>query len=188
MIRDILKKEPTRLPAALWDILRSASPIRTPEEEQIHRFKNSELCAHPGTYYARTVQIALQACMAVFPQWKHVNVQFVRSESIPLNVFYDPQQGILKVHQKWLHFDPTHEKTLYRDFIPSKISDQQGFFFCNHIIEELLKLALPSLLGPSFRSRAVENAILRKIRNILRYMPHSIKVMQTAMVGSLVVT
>jgi hypothetical protein len=163
MIQDVLKKEPTRLPGALWDLLRSASPIRTPEEEQIHCFKNLELCAPQGTYYARTIQIAHQACMAVFPEWKHIKVHFVRSESIPIDVFYDPQQGVLKVNQRWLHFDSTHEMMLCRDFIPNKISDQQGLFFCNHIIEELLKIALPSLLGPPFGRRALENAILRKI-------------------------
>jgi hypothetical protein len=126
--------------------------------------------------------------MAVLPQWKHIKVHFVRSESIPIDVFYDSQPGILKVNQRWLHFDSTHGKTLCRDFTPNPISDQQGFFFCNHIIEELLKVALPSLLGPPFGRKALENAFLRKFRNMLRYMPHSIKVITTAMIDSLTIT
>ncbi|KAJ5318288.1 hypothetical protein N7476_004708 [Penicillium atrosanguineum] len=188
MIRDVLKKEPRRLPGALWDLLRSASPIRTAEEEQIHCFKNSDLCIPPDTHFSWTIQRAIQACLTVFPQWKHITVHFVRSESIPMDVFYDSQPGILKVNQRWLHFDSTHGNTRCRDFTPNETSDHQGFFFCNHVIEDLLRTALPSLLGPPFGRKALENALLRKIRNILRFMPHNIKVMTTAMVGGLMIT
>jgi hypothetical protein len=188
MVREVLKKEPTRLPEALWNILRSVSPIRTPEEEQIECFRNSEVCAPPRTCFARTVQKALQACLAVLPQSAHVQLQFVRSENSAPAVFFDSQRGLLKVHQRWLDFASMHGKAPCRDLLSCESNDQKRTFFCEHIIEELLKLALPTMFKPLGIPRAAETQILRTIRNMLRYMPHNIEVVRTSQVGCLMVT
>lgn len=186
MIRTILQKEPMRIPETLWNILRSISPIRTPEEEQIECFGNSEACA-PETCFARTMERALKACLAVIPQPKHVEVQFVRNERSAIDVIFDSHRNVLKIHQRWLDFNAVH-RTPCRDLLSSKVAEQEGSFFCDHVVEELIKISLPQITRPVAVPRGIENTILRQIRNSLRYMPHSIKVIQTSQRGCLMIT
>ena len=108
MVREVLKKEPARLPETLWRLLRSVTPIRTPEEEQNECFRNSEVCAPPRTCFAQTIQRALQPCLAIFPRTAHVQVQFIESDTGAPDAFFDSQQGVLKVQQRWLDFTSMH--------------------------------------------------------------------------------
>lgn len=180
MVRDVLKKEPTRLPETLWGLLRSVAPIRTPEEEQNECFRNLEVCAPPRTCFARTIQRALQACLAVFPRTAHVQVQFIQSDKGSPDAFFDLQQGVLKVHQRWLDFTSMHGTAPCRDLLSNEMNDQSASFFCEHVVEDLLKIVLPTMWKPSIMAKVAENIILLNMRNMLRYMPHSIEVIQAS--------
>jgi hypothetical protein len=67
------------------------------------------------------------------------------------------------------------------------MTGKEAPYFCEHIVEELLKISLGSIFRPLSISRAAENAFLRQVRHLLRYMPHSIKVMPASQMGCLMI-
>jgi hypothetical protein len=101
-IREILERQPVKLPESLWTLLRSCSPIRTPKEEQIECFKNAEVCPLPETSYARTIHRAFMACITVLLRGKTVEVQFVRAKRSATQALYDSHCRVLKVAHQWL--------------------------------------------------------------------------------------
>jgi hypothetical protein len=107
-------------------------------------------------------------------------VQFIQSHKSAPDVFFDRQQGVLKVHQRWLDFTSMHGTAPCRDLLSNEVNDQSASFFCDHVIEDLLRLVLPTLCRPFIMAKVAENKILLNIRNMLRYMPHSIEVIQTS--------
>ena len=175
------------LPGMLWDLLRQSSPIRTPEEEQAKLFKDAEVCPQPESTFAKTIFRALRACMAMYKQTEHVRIHFVQSDISDVEVAFDAHHHALKIHQKWLDFDTLHRHYPCRHVVPGNTAGQGAVFFCDHIIEELLRISLAtisSILPISFHN---ENEMMRDVRHRLRLMPHSIDLKQS-LPGVLMVT
>lgn len=197
-IQEILERQPIKLPESLWTLLRSDSPIRTPEEEQIEYFKNAEVCSIPETSYARTVHRAFMACVTVLLQGRTIEVQYVRAKRSAIQALYNSHRRVLKVAHQWLDFAGSHGPVLCRETLSSKVGGQSFFcnhvdfrdnvLFCDHIVEELLKFCLVPLLGRSAAFKTTEVMILRKIRRLLRHMPHTITVSRSFLAGALKIT
>ena len=188
MIRDVLRKEPVKIPESLWNLLRSNSAIRTVEEEQIVTFKKAPVCSSSNSSFARTVQRVLKACMALSDNTKHIEVSFIHISDNTIDTFFDLEHQALKVHHRWLDFDAMHRKYPCRDLLPNNMTGPDAPFFCDHIIEELLRKALPTIFRTAPMSRAIENGVLRQIRHRLRHMPHSIASGQMPQIKGLVIT
>jgi hypothetical protein len=187
IIRDLLTKEPARLPQLLWNLLRSKSLLRTPEEEQIKHFRNARLSASLSCF-AQTIQRAVKAGLAFIPGARDVEVHFVQSERGGVDIFFDVEQKALKINHRWLDFQEIHRGNPCRESFPTDMTGREASFFCDHIIDELLRVSWSSIFKHSSMLRAAENKTLRHIRDLLRYMPHSIKVRQTNQKGYLMVT
>jgi hypothetical protein len=138
MIFEILKRKPAMLPRMLWVVLRPRSAIRTAEEEQIEVFKDGELCAPPESTFGRAIRRALRACIAMFKQTGHITIHFVQNDISDIDFSFDSNRDTLKIHHKWLDFDTLHRKYSCRD--PGNVAIQDAVFFCDHIIEEILRM------------------------------------------------
>jgi hypothetical protein len=75
-----------------------------------------------------------------------------------------------------------------QSFFSNHIDFRDNVLFCDHVVEELLKFCLVPLLGRSAASKAAEVMILRQIRRLLRYMPHTITVSRSFLAGTLEIT
>lgn len=185
-IRDYLRKTPAKLPEPLWNLLRSHSPIRTAEEEQRELFKHANAYTVPESAFARTIDRALRACLALLKTTDHIKVEYVQGLTGNADVFYDKEQGTLKIHHRWLDFYSVHPKPSCRTSFPGNMDGKYAPFFCGHAVEELLTRSITSMFKASSMPWATEMRFMRHIRRLLRYMPHSIKLLTHK--GGLLVT
>lgn len=179
MITRNLKKEPAMLSGMLWDMLRQSSPIRTPEEEQAKLFKGVEVCALPESAFGRTIFRALRACLAMYKQTEHMSIHFVHSDISDIDVAFDANRHALKIHQKWLECDTPHRQHGCRDVVADNKAGQDAMFFCDHVIEELLRISLATISSILLISFHNESEMMRDVRQRLRLMPHSIDLKQS---------
>lgn len=186
MIRETTGKRPTRLSEALWNLLRSGSPIRTVEEEQVELFKDAEVCASPESAFAKTTDWALKACLALSKATRNIQVLYVKGPVGKLDVSYDAGHGTLKIHRRWLDFDAMRQEASCREWFPDTITEKNAPFLCNHAVEELLYLSISSIFKSSSTLRMAEMRYMRQARRLLRLLPHSIKLAPYS--GGLMVT
>ncbi|KAJ5364961.1 uncharacterized protein N7496_010674 [Penicillium cataractarum] len=174
-IRDSLGKRPTRLPDTLWHMLRTHCPIRTVEEHLQELFEVAKPCTVPDTTFARAVDRALRACLALLKFTDHIQVVYIRGSAGNVDVYFDKGQGTLKIHCRWLDFACMHHRSFCRPWSPSKLADPNAPFFCCHVVEELLVRSIASMFKAHPTSRPAEMKFMCQIGRRLRYLPHSIK-------------
>ncbi|OQD94904.1 hypothetical protein PENSOL_c023G00732 [Penicillium solitum] len=172
---------------ALWDALGSVPPIRTPEEEQAKLFLGAEVCALPESAFGRTISRALRACLAMYKQTEHMSIHFIHSDISDIEVAFDANRHALKIHQKWLEFDTLHRQHACRDVVPDNKAGQDAMIFCDHVIEELLRISLATISSILLISFHNKSEMMREVRHRLRLMPHSIDLKQS-LPGMLMVT
>jgi hypothetical protein len=122
----------------------------------------------------------------------------IRRIKLPFALQHNSHRRILKVAHRWLDFAGSHGPVFCREILSSKLGGQSFFcdhvgfldnvLFCDHVVEELLKFCLVPLLGRSAAFKTTEVMILRKIRRLLRHMPHTITVSRPFLDGALRVT
>ncbi|KAJ5982049.1 hypothetical protein N7451_012149 [Penicillium sp. IBT 35674x] len=93
VIRARAGKKPTKLPKTFWQLLRSASPIRTIEEEQQQRCKDATIRALPDTALAKSIDRAFRACLALLKAPSEMKVVYVEDMAGRLDVFITLQNG-----------------------------------------------------------------------------------------------
>ncbi|KAJ5938489.1 hypothetical protein N7466_001623 [Penicillium verhagenii] len=170
-IRKCTGRKPTTLPKSFWQLLRSASPIRTIEEEQQRLCRNAKARALPGP--------ALKAP-------SKMKVVYVDNLTGRLDVLYHAAEGTLSIpHQRW-DFDSMDQRGLCRDLVPTTVGGQYAPFSWRDVVEELLVLSIPSLCTASPMSRITEIRYMRQVRRLLQWFPHNIQISLHA--GSLLVT
>lgn len=126
--------------------------------------------------------------MALSEDTKLIEVSFIHIYDNTIDAFFDLEHQALKVHHRWLDFDAMYHKYPCRDLLPNNMAGADAPFFCDHIIEELLRKALPIIFRTAPMSRTTKNGILRRIRHRLRHIPHSIMLKQMPQIKGLVVT
>ncbi|KAJ6004667.1 hypothetical protein N7540_013036 [Penicillium herquei] len=186
MIKEHLGKKPTKLPGILWDLLRSAAPIQTFEEAQSSAFQNAVLTEDPKCSFGRTVARAVRACMALLSTTRKIQVTFAQMPPGASDLHYDRQNHVLKIHARWLEFDSIHKGSPCQTRFPAAMSGQNAPFFCGHVVEELMQLAVKSIFQIPIALTTTERRYTRHIRRLLASMPHSIKLSSIKPVGLLV--
>ncbi|OTB20547.1 hypothetical protein K445DRAFT_87688 [Daldinia sp. EC12] len=96
-----LGREPLEIKDSYWTILRSCG-FRTAGEEENRRFLAAEPVRILETDFAYAVSRFAQASLDSCPYLADSKVEFVKAGSVGLDSFYSPQQGLFKVHEKWL--------------------------------------------------------------------------------------
>lgn len=148
VIRETLGKQPIRLPSMLWNLLRTNSPLRTPEEEQIEQFKLVENCRCPQSSFSQTIKRAFDAYLHLINDLPPIHVQFVRGNNTGVDCFFENETRILKIHHRWLNFHTIHKELRCRDHLPDEMTGTNAPFLCDHTIEELLRLCLGEIFKP----------------------------------------
>jgi hypothetical protein len=156
-------------------MLRAHCPIRTVEEEQQEQFKDAKPCVVPDTTFARTVDHALRACLALLRFTDHIQVVYVRGSAGKVDVYFDKGHGTLKIHCRWLDFACMHHRSFCRPWSPTNLADTNAPFFCCHVVEELLVRSIASMFKAHPTSRPAEMKFMRQIGRRLRYLPHSVQ-------------
>jgi hypothetical protein len=126
------------------------------------------------------------ACVIVLLQGRTIEVQYVRTKHSAIQAFYNSHRRVLRVAHQWLDLAGSHGPVFCRETLSSKLGGQS--FFCDHVMEELLKSYLVPLLGRSAAFKNTEVMTLRKIRRLLRHIPHTITVSRSFLAGALKIT
>lgn len=178
-----LNMHPYPVHAKLWRILRHYKICRTPQEEQEHRFRNTETVALPDTQFARNLQWMLQCCLGSRPDTIAMAIEYVREQGLGIDVAISG--SILRISDRFLTYVASHEGGTCGDPEPSHSMP----FTCDHLILELWDNVL-SLLPASPQSQAnakdehrTKSLVAKRVSQI----PRMVTCMQTKHRGELLV-
>ena len=175
-IRACTGKKPTPLPATFWQLLRSATPIRTIEEEQQQRCNDAVICALPDTTFAKTIDRAFKACLALLNAPSGMQVLYVEDMTGRLDVFYHAADQTLRVPHQWWKLDSVDPEAPCHKMVPMANGGQNTPISWQEVVEELLILSIPSMFTAFPMSRITENRYMRHIRRLLQGIPQDIKI------------
>lgn len=139
------------LPEALWDLLRSVCPIRTPEEERREQSEELPEITYNmlDSVFSKHVHRLLKASFKLCDETMNIGVRFVDSIDNDIKVVMIEQvTTTLEISRKWLDYRAIHKH------YPCKVSsihpdEPENFFYCDHIIESLYKFSIERLFGDS---------------------------------------
>ncbi|KAJ5982182.1 hypothetical protein N7451_012282 [Penicillium sp. IBT 35674x] len=169
------RQRPTKLPKTFWQLLRSASPIRTIEEEQEQLCKDPKICALPDTAFAKTIDRAFRACLALLNAPRGMQVLYVEDVAGTLDVFYHAADQTLKVPHPWWKLNGVDGASCH-SMAPMATGGQYAPISWHEVVEELLILSIPSVFTAFPMSRITENRYMRHIRRLLQQIPQDIKI------------
>ena len=104
-----LKNRPEKLPKALWKILRKFSLARTPQEERIHLFENSETIVVNEDRFCVGVLRAFSASLSLDGRMEDIQVQLVKGGDTEIDLLFREHEKLLRIHEKWVDFQRIHE-------------------------------------------------------------------------------
>ena len=189
MITVDLKKRPEKLPKALWKILRKFSLARTPLEERIHLFQNSETIGMNEDPFCVSVLRALSASLSLDRRMKDVKVKFVKGGDTGIDLLFREEENLLRVHEKWIHFQRIHEGASCEvSRLARERSVEMEAFSCDHIVEDLFELALNDIRGALKLDRSECVTLRRVARERIQQIPRLIKVFRTGRANELEVS
>ena len=193
LVRTSLKRRPLTLPETLWAILLRYGLVRTPQQQRLHLFRNSEPSTGHSTTFSRNVEHAFRATLALCEHTRRTELRFVQGGQVDIDFVYVPAKRLLTVHEKWLNFDKIHETAhchVSRMDIVHPV--QSEVFFCDHIVLELYGLILPEVLKSLYltqsKSKALERSLRSEAQEKLPQMPRGIAVSSTQHGGELEVS
>ncbi|GAM33939.1 hypothetical protein TCE0_013f01201 [Talaromyces pinophilus] len=180
IIKKSLKRQPAPLSNKLWRILSKYGFIRKPREEQNHLFRNSSVSDEPSTLFSINIQRGLSACLALHARTQRVQVEYVTGAETEVEMLFDKQKQLLKVHEKWLNFSRIHETTPCRASMLDEIQLLDSIFLCDHVIEELCDLAVIEIVetfdcNVDAASRFIKSMRIQ-VRENLQHMPREVSV------------
>ncbi|KAF7588863.1 hypothetical protein BBP40_005081 [Aspergillus hancockii] len=190
VIKESLRKEPIGLPEALWDILRRASLIRTPEEERIEQFRGAQESSTAETAFSKTIQRVLKASLMLDQCTDQTKIMFVDCEHSDIEIYFESDINLLKIHRKWLEFHAIHtdHPCCVSSAMDSGIVAES--FFCDHIFDMLYLNSIREIVEDSRNPRIKKHWQNRHqdVKEALFYMPRNVTVKQTLRAKSLIVT
>ncbi|KAJ5938357.1 hypothetical protein N7466_001491 [Penicillium verhagenii] len=175
-IRVCSGKKPTPLPKTFWQLLRSATPIRTIEEEQQQRFKDAAICALPDTTFAKTIDRAFRACLALLNAPRGMQVLYVEDLAGRRDVFYHAADQTLRIPHRWWKLDSVDPGAPCHNAVPMANDGQNAPISWQEVVEELLILSISSVWTAFPMSRIIENRYMRHIRRLLQGVPQNIQI------------
>jgi hypothetical protein len=180
IIKKHLKQQPAPLSAKLWKILRKYSLVHTPEEERIRVFRNSSASEEQESVFSKSIQHGLLASLALHPRTEQVQVEYVSGAETDIDLLFDKERQLLKVHEKWLNFARIHETAPCRISMTSDVRLSHSIFCCDHVIEELYELAVQEIIGTFTldhgEAMKFARSIRLKVREKLQQMPRMISI------------
>lgn len=175
-IRSELKKEPKSLPDLLWKILQTYRLIRDPMQELQSRFENSQEIELPPTNFAHGVARTLHALLTSEHSTRETKVIFVRCETHVVDVAYQADEGLLYVHEKWLHSpDACHGVLDLADVQPSAFISQQ---IVGELYRRAVRIIFQQIKGTQLTPSLGQ--LLNLSHQKLHQMPRMIQVTPTA--------
>jgi hypothetical protein len=177
------------LPKALWQILRKFSLARTPQEERIHLFANSETIEINEDPFCVSILRALQASLSLDRRMEGIKVQFVKGGETEIDLLFRKEEKLLRVHETWIDFQRIHNAASCEVFrLTRERPIETEAFLCDHVVEDLFELALNDIRGPLELDQS-ECVLLRRVaRERIRQMPRLIKVSRTGLANELEVS
>jgi hypothetical protein len=188
VIRNDLRKEPYNLPAALWRILRKHSLVRTADEERHTLFAQSERVPH-RTLFSFTIGRALFASMLLDPLLCAIRFQFVTGANTNIDLVYNHEQKLIKIHEKWIDFEKSH-KDVSCDALSMRENgnEESDLFSCDHIVDDLFELVVGAVRDALPLSQKQCWILRSTARQLLHRMPRMVRLSRTATPNQLKLT
>jgi hypothetical protein len=82
---------------------------RTPHEERIHLFANSEMVEIDEDPFCVSIVRALKASLLLDPRLKHIKVQFVKGGETEIDLLFEKEECLLRIHENWINIQRIHE-------------------------------------------------------------------------------
>jgi len=184
-----LNKRPEKLPEALWKILRKFSLARTPQEERIRLFENSETVGINEDPFVVFILRALSAALSLDRRMEHIRVQFVKGGDTEIDLLFKEEEQLLLVHEKWLDFQRIHEgASCEMSRLARERPVEKEAFSCDHVVEDLFELAINEIRGPLNLDQSESVTLRRVARERIRQIPRLIKVLRTCRANDLEVS
>lgn len=189
MIVTSIKKQPVKVPAKLWKILRKFSLARTPQEERLHLFASSEPVDKIEHIFGHSILRMLKSALLLDCRLKDIKIQVVAGGESGIDLLYREDEGVLLLHEKWLDFKKTHEEvTCDLSLLAQERMVEMDEFSCDHVVEDVFELIINDIRLHGMLDPAEANAIRRVARERIRQTPRRIKVSKTLQVGELEVS
>ncbi|KAF4898988.1 hypothetical protein CGCF415_v010587 [Colletotrichum fructicola] len=114
-----------------------------------------------------------------------IQLQFVQGADTTIDLHFDPKSGVLQINHRWLNFEAVHVETPCEFFEIAKHDHVDDIFYCDHVVEDLLEVAMNHIrdyvdVSPS---KAIE--LRRQAREYIRQTPRGVQVSTTSKAGEL---
>ncbi len=150
--------------------------MHTPLEERKRLFEMSPQIDPPADILSVNIVRALEGSLALEVKLSGVRIEFVEGARTNIDLLYDQQLNVLRIHGKWLDFDRMHRGSnceFFRVTEEQSTGDDNGFF-CDHVVQDLLEAAFEQLRIPFDMTQEGAASIRRNAVEYLRQMPRAI--------------
>lgn len=136
-------------------------------------------------YFGLNISRILKSVLAMDTALSGIRLQFVQGADTTIDLHFDPKSGVLQINHRWLNFEAVHVETPCEFFEIAKHDDVDDIFYCDHVVEDLLELAMNHIrdyvdISPS---KAIE--LRRQAREYIRQTPRGVQVSTTSKAGEL---
>ncbi|KAF4835433.1 hypothetical protein CGCSCA4_v012662 [Colletotrichum siamense] len=185
IILNDIKRQPRKLSKELWRLLVKYDCARTPQQERIRLFSSSQPVGNVDGYFGLNISRILKSVLAMDTALSGIQLQFVQGADTTIDLHFDPKSGVLQINHRWLNFEAVHVETPCEFFEIAKHDDVDDIFYCDHVVEDLLELAMNHIrdyvdISPS---KAIE--LRRQAREYIRQTPRGVQVSTTSKAGEL---
>lgn len=154
--------------------------VRTAQEQRTHLFRNSPVSDKPATVFSQNIQYGLRTCLALDRRTLQVQIEYVSGAETDIDMLFDKEQNLLKIHDKWLYFALIHETAPCRVSMARDVHLADSTFLCDHVVEELYELALheivESLKLDQGDAWTFKRSMRLKVREKLQEMPREVSI------------
>lgn len=145
----------------------------------------------PETKFARSVRRSLYASLLLDKSTSRINVTFIHCNDSDVEMYFEPQQKLLKVSQKWLFPNEIHAEHGCRISEMGAEALSSETFLCEHIAETLLSHALKEIASKNAAPKAATawfNQLCGEARAKLRQMPRNVVAEQSSNANEIIVS
>ncbi|KIW19323.1 hypothetical protein PV08_03617 [Exophiala spinifera] len=180
IIEKDLGKRPYKLKNVLWKLLKKYSLVRTPHEERVFLFFHSPPALIQCHAFSIQLERALRCALKSSGALENVKIQFVKGESLSIDVLFQNDNNLLRIHDKWLEYSKVHQNRQCSLFEAKngKLSSED-IFLCDHAVNDLIEMFLRELHGPLKLDHEEYQAIRSRSATKLQEMPRDVHVSST---------
>ena len=116
----------------------------TPLEQRNHLFATSKPIDPTFDSFSSNIMHALQGSFTLNAELRDLSICYVQGGETDIDLLYAEDEKLLRIHHKWLDTEQVHQATNCEFF---QASDSDAFF-CDHVVQNLLEIALDEVRGP----------------------------------------